>query len=63
MNVLHRDLKLANILVNFKNIKKDTVFNNKLDFREKKKTCSLIGNVDVFIGDLGFAKEMKEDLT
>ena len=63
MNVLHRDLKLANILVNFKNIKKDTVFNNKLDFREKKKTCALIGNVDVFIGDLGFAKEMKEDLT
>lgn len=63
MNVLHRDLKLANILVNFKNIKKDTVFNNKLDFREIKKTCALVGNVDVFIGDLGFAKEMKEDLT
>jgi serine/threonine-protein kinase ULK/ATG1 len=63
MNVLHRDLKLANILVNFKNISQEVVFNNKLEFRSLKKTCSLIGNVDIVIADLGFAKEMKEDLT
>lgn len=28
MNVLHRDLKLANILVHFKNVEQDVVFND-----------------------------------
>lgn len=57
MKVLHRDLKLANILVHFKNIDQKTVLKGGHAFKDFKKTTQLIGNVDVVIADLGFAKE------
>ena len=61
MNVLHRDLKLANILIHFKNIDMDVILNEKQKYREIKKTYQLIGNVDVVIADLGFAKQVVGD--
>ena len=57
MKVLHRDLKLANILVHFKNIDQKLVLKGGQGFKDFKKTTELIGNVDVVIADLGFAKE------
>lgn len=64
MNVVHRDLKLANILVHFKNVDIETVLEGGLQLREIKKSEPLIGNVDVVIADLGFAKQLDEgDLT
>lgn len=56
LNVLHRDLKLANILVNFKNADMETVLSDGQKFKMFKKNESLIGNTDVVIADLGFAK-------
>lgn len=56
LNVLHRDLKLANILVHFKNVDMDTVLSGGQVFKQFKKVESLIGNTDVVIADLGFAK-------
>ena len=56
MNVLHRDLKLANILVHFKNASSEMVLERGMKFQDYKKSISLIGNVDVMIADLGFAK-------
>ena len=61
MNVLHRDLKLANILVHFKNIDEDTVFNDWMKVDKIKKEGNLIGNVNVVIADLGFAKELEDN--
>lgn len=64
MNVLHRDLKLANILVHFKNVDQDVIFNDIVQLKKIKKEGQLLGNVDVVIADLGFAKELEhEDLT
>ena len=64
MNVLHRDLKLANILVHFKEADNDTVLSGGLRYQEYKKTIPLVGNVDVVIADLGFAKQLQDtDLT
>lgn len=64
MNVVHRDLKLANILVNFKNIEMERVLKGGLQLKQFKTESNLIGNVDVVIADLGFAKELEEgDLT
>lgn len=57
MKVLHRDLKLANILVHFKNIDQSVVLKGGQKFKDFKKSTQLIGNVDVVIADLGFAKE------
>lgn len=56
MNVVHRDLKLANILINFKHIDIQKVLEGGLEFQHFMKTEQLIGNVDVVIADLGFAK-------
>ena len=56
MNVLHRDLKLANILVHFKNAASDLVIHGGIKFEEYKKDATLIGNIEVVIADLGFAK-------
>lgn len=56
MNVLHRDLKLANILVHFKNIHQDKVLEGGFQYKEFKRKSPLIGHVDVVIADLGFAK-------
>ena len=60
MNVIHRDLKLANILINFKNIDMDVVLHDPVKFREFKKTSPLVGYIDVVIADLGFAKQLEE---
>ena len=57
MKVLHRDLKLVNILVHFKNIDQSVVLKGGQKFKDFKKSTQLIGNVDVVIADLGFAKE------
>lgn len=61
MKVLHRDVKLANILIHFRNVDQKVVLAGGEYWKEYKKTASLIGNVDVVIADLGFAKEMKKD--
>jgi serine/threonine protein kinase len=61
MKVLHRDLKLANILVHFKEADMDMVLSGGLMFQNYKKQASLIGKVDVIIADLGFAKQMNEE--
>jgi serine/threonine protein kinase len=37
MNVLHRDLKLANILVHFKNVEQDLIFNDVVAVKKIKK--------------------------
>ena len=64
MNVIHRDLKLANILVHFKNVDIQTILEGGLQLQSIKKQSSLIGNVDVVIADLGFAKQLDNgDLT
>ena len=64
MHVIHRDLKLANILVNFNSIEMSRVLEGGLQLKQFKKEAYLIGNVDVVIADLGFAKEVNEgDLT
>ena len=56
MNVLHRDVKLANILVHFNEADSDMVLHGGLKYREFRKTSKVIGRVDVIIADLGFAK-------
>ena len=60
MNVVHRDLKLANILINFKNIDMDKVLTGGQQLKKFMKTCPLVGEVEVVIADLGFAKELDE---
>ena len=58
MNVLHRDLKLANILVHYKHASSDLVINGGKKYEEFKIDTELIdNNVDVIIADLGFAKQ------
>lgn len=61
MNVLHRDLKLANILVHFKNIAQEKVLEGGQQLKDFKKTTPLIGHVDVAIADLGFAKQLQQE--
>jgi serine/threonine protein kinase len=43
MNVVHRDLKLANILINFHDIEMERVLAGGPDLKNFKKTSSLIG--------------------
>ena len=63
MDVLHRDLKLANILVHFKEIDFKFVEQEEA-FKEFKKTADVVGAVDVVVADLGFAKRLEEgDMT
>jgi serine/threonine protein kinase len=61
MKVLHRDVKLANILVHFKNLSQDKVLAGGLPLKEYKRTTPLIGYVDVAIADLGFAKQLQQE--
>lgn len=67
---MHRDLKLANILVNFPNEDLSFPEEKKLDqkaklAKEKLKTMDLLkANIEVKIADLGFARELSyEDLS
>lgn len=55
---MHRDLKLANILINFKNANAEEIFGRRLEFLRFKETANLCENVEVVIADLGFAKEL-----
>jgi serine/threonine-protein kinase ULK/ATG1 len=61
MNVVHRDLKLANILINFHEVDMDQVLAGGEQLRSFKKQVSLIGKCDVVIADLGFAKQLDEE--
>jgi|APSaa5957512535_1039671.scaffolds.fasta_scaffold303298_1 hypothetical protein len=45
---------MANILVHFRKIDPDVLAKNAL--KEFKRDSNLIGNIDVVIADLGFAK-------
>ena len=64
MNVIHRDLKLPNILVHNKSVSMESVLNGGSELDNFKKTTNLIGDVEVVVADLGFAKLVQEgDLT
>lgn len=64
LQVLHRDLKLPNILVHFKNVDSKIVEEGGARYNKFRAETELIGNVNVVIADLGFAKQLeKEDLT
>ena len=56
---MHRDLKLANILIHFVDKSGEETLANKKEFRKYKYTCSLTENVKIVIADLGFAKSLK----
>ena len=58
MNVVHRDLKLANILINFDSLSIEEVLNGGNTLTEYKRNVSLLDNVKVVIADLGFAIEL-----
>ena len=55
LNVVHRDLKLENILLHFKNYYIEDVFRNPSKFEQFKVGTNLTDNVNIIIGDLGFA--------
>jgi serine/threonine-protein kinase ULK/ATG1 len=72
-NVIHRDLKLPNVLINFKEMPVD-VFRMKIqgkkvefDMQEYLKTVDLVGKseaecpIEIKIADLGFARKLDED--
>lgn len=72
-NVIHRDLKLPNVLIDFKKLPVD-VFRAKIqgqkiefDMNEYLRTCDLVGPseaecpIQVKIADLGFARKLDED--
>jgi len=59
--VFHRDLKLENIFVHFKNFKTEEVFGFPDNIEEKKKKANLNEEINVVIGDLGFAIEVGPD--
>jgi len=61
MNVIHRDLKLANILINFKHIDMDSVLVGGDPIVSFMKKTLLVGECDVVIADLGFAKQLDDD--
>lgn len=64
MKVVHRDLKLPNILVHFKNVEMDMVLHGGPKWTEYMKNAPLVGNVEIVIADLGFAKQLDDgDLT
>jgi serine/threonine-protein kinase ULK2 len=56
--VLHRDIKLDNIFVHFNKFEKDEVFKNPKKFQEYKRTANLNEDINLVIGDLGFAREL-----
>ena len=59
--VVHRDLKLANVLIHFEDKSENETLGNRKEFRKYKYTCSLTENVKIVIADLGFAKQLKTD--
>ena len=58
LNVVHRDLKLDNIFVHFKNLKLDDVFGDPSHFEYHKVNAVLNEDVNIVIGDLGFAVQL-----
>jgi serine/threonine protein kinase len=61
LNAIHRDLKLDNIFLHFKKMYIEDVFKDKAKFEYFKKTANLSNNVDVIIGDLGFARKLEKN--
>lgn len=58
LNILHRDLKLDNIFIHFKKLSVDDVFGNPEKLEMHKKVAILNEEVNIVIGDLGFAREL-----
>ena len=56
--MVHRDLKLDNIFVHFKNLSMDDVFGDPMKFDTHKHCATLNEDVNIVIGDLGFAREL-----
>ena len=61
---MHRDLKLANILINLPTLSVDELDALGFDLKEHIKKINFVGNdavpFEVKIGDLGFARELEE---
>ena len=49
---------MANILVHFRNVDPELEMNGGQAFKDWKRDADLIGNIDVVIADLGFAKQL-----
>ena len=67
MNVMHRDLKLANILVHFPDLNMEVKDDNSMISRthqinNKLRTLDLLKTkIEIKIADLGFARELDHD--
>lgn len=59
--VVHRDLKLANILIHFENKSEEETLGNRKNFQLWKYTCPLTENIKIVIADLGFAKQITSE--
>ena len=62
-NVIHRDLKLANLLVNFPTLKKEQFATAEFSIENFIKEFDIKSNITPFeikITDLGFARQVEE---
>ena len=63
-NVMHRDLKLANIMVQFSELRQDTCNDKNFDLKQYIKTFDFDNNhttATFKITDLGFSRKLEED--
>ena len=58
---MHRDLKLANVLIHFTNKNEGETIGSPESFRKYQYTCSLMEDIKIVIADLGFAKQLRQD--
>jgi hypothetical protein len=52
---------MANILVHFKNVEEGVVMQEGNTWKQYKRDAQLVGNIQVVIADLGFAKQLVDD--